>query len=81
MIISLMTGARAPFRETRAARSASRVCGSARNLDEFKQLEDAFGAMPWVRAGLALVHYDEDYEVIASITGQPARWAASRGSL
>ena len=33
------------------------------------------------RAGLAIVHYDEDYEVIASITGQPARWVAPRGSL
>ncbi len=33
------------------------------------------------RAGLVLVHYDEDYEVIASITGQRARWAAPRGSL
>lgn len=94
---------------------------SARNIDEFLKLEDAFGAMPWVRieaadwerarevyrtlaghaggfqrsvkhqdlliaaaaerAGLVLVHYDEDYEVIASITGQPARWAAPRGSL
>jgi hypothetical protein len=32
-------------------------------------------------AGVGLVHYDEDFEVIASITKQPARWIARRGSL
>lgn len=29
------------------------------------------------RAGLELVHYDADYDRIASITGQPARWVAA----
>lgn len=29
------------------------------------------------RAGLELVHYDGDYDRIASITGQPARWVAA----
>lgn len=33
------------------------------------------------RAGLSLVHYDEDYDRIAAITSQPVRWAAARGSL
>jgi predicted nucleic acid-binding protein len=33
------------------------------------------------RAGLTLVHYDADYDAIAEITGQPARWVAPRGSL
>ena len=33
------------------------------------------------RAGLTLVHYDSDYDVIAEVTGQPARWVAPRGSL
>jgi len=33
------------------------------------------------RAGLTLVHYDEDYDRIAAVTGQPVRWAAQRGSL
>lgn len=33
------------------------------------------------RAGLALVHYDADYDAIAEITGQPTRWVAPRGSL
>jgi predicted nucleic acid-binding protein len=29
---------------------------------------------------LTLVHYDEDYDRIASITGQPTRWAVRRGT-
>jgi predicted nucleic acid-binding protein len=33
------------------------------------------------RSGLALVHYDSDYDVIASVTGQPTRWAAPRGTI
>lgn len=32
-------------------------------------------------AGLPLLHYDADYEVIAGVTGQPTRWIAPRGSL
>ena len=32
-------------------------------------------------AGVAVLHYDEDYERIAAVTGQPVRWLARRGSL
>jgi predicted nucleic acid-binding protein len=32
-------------------------------------------------AGVGLVHYDRDYDAIASITGQPARWVAPRETL
>ena len=32
-------------------------------------------------AGVAVVHYDEDFERIAAVTGQPVRWLAPRGSL
>ncbi len=32
-------------------------------------------------AGLAVLHYDEDYDCIAEITGQPVRWLAPKGSL
>jgi predicted nucleic acid-binding protein len=32
-------------------------------------------------AGLPVLHYDEDYDRIASITGQDVRWLAPRGSL
>jgi predicted nucleic acid-binding protein len=32
-------------------------------------------------AGIAVLHYDEDYDRIAAITGQRVRWLAPRGSL
>jgi predicted nucleic acid-binding protein len=32
-------------------------------------------------AGVAVVHYDEDYDRIAEITGQPTRWLAPAGTL
>ncbi len=32
-------------------------------------------------AGVAVLHYDEDYDRVATITGQPVRWVAPRGSL
>jgi predicted nucleic acid-binding protein len=32
-------------------------------------------------AGLTLLHYDQDYDLIASITCQPAEWAVPRGSV
>jgi predicted nucleic acid-binding protein len=32
-------------------------------------------------AGLPVLHYDDDFDRIAAITGQPTRWLASRGSL
>ena len=32
-------------------------------------------------AGVMLLHYDEDYDRIAEITGQPTRWLAPMGSL
>jgi predicted nucleic acid-binding protein len=33
------------------------------------------------RAGLAVLHYDADFERIAKITGQPVRWIVARGSV
>jgi len=32
-------------------------------------------------AGVAVLHYDEDYDRIAAITGQPSRWLAPAGTL
>jgi len=31
--------------------------------------------------GIEVLHYDEDYDRVASITAQPVRWLAPRGSL
>ena len=32
-------------------------------------------------AGLPVLHYDHDFDLIAAATGQPARWLSTRGSL
>lgn len=32
-------------------------------------------------AGLAVLHYDDDFERIAEVTGQPVAWVAPRGTL
>jgi predicted nucleic acid-binding protein len=32
-------------------------------------------------AGVAVLHYDEDYDRIAAITAQPTRWLAPKGTL
>lgn len=33
------------------------------------------------RAGVVVMHYDADYDLIASVTGQPVDWVVPRGSL
>lgn len=33
------------------------------------------------RAGLTVLHYDADFDAVASVTGQDAQWVAPRGSL
>lgn len=32
-------------------------------------------------AGATVLHYDEDFDRIAAVTGQPTRWIAERGSI
>jgi predicted nucleic acid-binding protein len=32
-------------------------------------------------SGLIILHYDSDYDLIASVTGQPVEWVVPRGSL
>lgn len=32
-------------------------------------------------AGLTVLHYDADFELIASVTGQPVEWVVPRGSV
>jgi predicted nucleic acid-binding protein len=45
------------------------------------RLVDLIVAAAAERNGLTVVHYDEDYDRIAAITGQPTRWVAPRGSI
>ena len=32
------------------------------------------------RHGVTLLHYDREYDLIASVTGQPVRWIVPRGT-
>jgi len=32
-------------------------------------------------AGLTVLHYDADYDLIASVTGQPTEWVVARGEV
>lgn len=45
------------------------------------KLPDLLIAAAAEEAGWPLVHCDQDYDAIASVTGQPTRWVAPRGSL
>ena len=45
------------------------------------KIPDLLIAAVAAREALTLVHYDADYDVIASVTGQSTRWAAPRGSI
>jgi predicted nucleic acid-binding protein len=33
------------------------------------------------KAGLTVLHYDADFELIAAVTGQPTQWVVPRGSV
>ena len=45
------------------------------------KIPDLLIAAVAARSSLTVVHYDVDYDVIASVTGQGTRWAAPRGSV
>lgn len=45
------------------------------------KIPDLLIAAVAARNRLTVVHYDTDYDIIASVTGQPTRWAAPRGSV
>jgi predicted nucleic acid-binding protein len=44
-------------------------------------LEDLIIAAAAEQAGLAVLHYDQDYDLIAEVTGQPMEWVVPRGSV
>ncbi len=43
--------------------------------------QDLLTAAVAARHGLTVVHYNADFNLIASVTGQAVRWAAPQGSL
>ena len=44
-------------------------------------IPDLLIAATAARAGVTVLHYDADFDVIAEITGQPVTWVAPRGSV
>jgi hypothetical protein len=54
----------------------------ARAIDVYRELAHQGGAhQRSVGHADLLIHYDEDFDRIAAITGQPTRWIVPRGSL
>lgn len=45
------------------------------------RLPDVIIAATAELAGLTVLHYDEDYDRIAKVTGQPVEWVVPKGSL
>ena len=45
------------------------------------KLPDLLIAAVAERAGLAVLHYDRDFDLIAQVTGQPAEWVVRAGSV
>lgn len=44
-------------------------------------LEDLLIAASAEQAGLTVLHYDRDYDLIAEVTGQPTEWVVPRGTV
>jgi predicted nucleic acid-binding protein len=42
-------------------------------------LSDLLIAAVAERAGLIVLHYDADYDLVAAVTGQPTQWVMPRG--
>jgi predicted nucleic acid-binding protein len=51
------------------------------SLHRAPSLPDAMIAVAAERAGLVVLHYDKDFDLIAGVTGQPCEWVAPKGSL
>ena len=51
------------------------------SLHRAPSMPDAMIAVAAERAGLTVLHYDKDFDLIAGVTGQPCEWVAPKGSL
>lgn len=54
---------------------------AARGMHRAAGVADVLVAACAQRASLTILHYDSDFELIASITGQPVEWVVPRGSV
>ena len=56
------------------------LSGVTGGYQQIVPIADALIAAVAERHRVGVVHYDEDYDRIAAITGQPVRWVMPRGS-
>ena len=75
---------RVPFAESDWERALDICEGLAErggSLHRAPSSTDAMIAVAAESAGLTVLHYDKDFDLIASVTGQPCEWIAPKGSL
>jgi predicted nucleic acid-binding protein len=75
---------RAPFDDADWERALDICQGLAEkggSLHRAPSMPDAMIAVAAERAGLTVLHYDKDFDLIADVTGQPCEWIAPKGSL
>lgn len=65
------------WRRARAVQSLLAARGQHRGVPP----QDLLIAAAAESAGVTLLHYDQDYDLIAEVTGQSMRWLAPKGSL
>jgi predicted nucleic acid-binding protein len=66
---------------TRALWVYERLAARGRGSHRTVKHQDLLIAAAAEGAGVPLVHYDQDYDAIGRVTGQPTRWLAPKGSL
>jgi predicted nucleic acid-binding protein len=73
---------RAPVDEACTER-AGEVQGllAARGLHRRVPITSLLIAAAAERAGLTVLHYDQDFDLIAEVTGQPTEWVVRRGTV
>jgi predicted nucleic acid-binding protein len=79
-LLDLITSCPIGPREWRRARTVQALL-AARTEHRGVPPQDLLIAAAAEAAGVPLLHYDHDYELIAGVTGQPMRWLVPRGSL
>ncbi len=65
----------------RALDLGQRLAEKGGALHRAPSLSDATIAVAAETAGLTVLHYDKDFDLIAGVTGQPCEWIAPKGSL
>jgi len=73
---------RVPFTESSAQR-AIEVQGLLADSGRHRSvaLEDLLIAALAEQDGLTVLHYDQDFDLIADVTGQPTEWVVGRGTV